>query len=224
MSSRQNCQSRDIDEVSFDVRPHARVHGVHGDEIDALAEQVLEKELEIHVAIERRRAGKLDQHIDVAALAELIARRRAEQGERLDREPPFQLVDAATQAPQYFCSVHSLFFSIRAVATTQAVYPKRPCVLKAGYTAVPRSGGSASFSAHAYGGAVVLAHAHLHPAEVDDEGVGDSEDVHADQHGGALIELPRLEDGKVAVNDVDARDRDFTEADGWRVDRFAYED
>src|SRR5262245_7343128 len=105
MSSRQNCQSRDIDQVSLDVGAHARVHRIDGDEIDALAEQALEEELEVHVPIERRRAGELDQHVDVAALAELVAGRGAEQGERLDREPPLQLLDVATQLPQYLGSV-----------------------------------------------------------------------------------------------------------------------
>src|SRR5262245_42507856 len=167
MSSRQNFQSRDIDEVPLDVRPHARFHRIDGDEIDALAEQALEEELEVHVAIERRRTRELDEHVDIAPLAELIARGGAKQGERLDREPPLQLLDIAAQRAEYLGSVHSrVSFMSPLKQCTRGTVPGNPFAIHPYHIVA----GDASFSIHADVGAVVLAHPHLHAAEVDDEG------------------------------------------------------
>lgn len=66
MSSRYMPASRDIDGLAFDCVFHADPDGIHRNEINSNAEQVLQVKLEIHEFVETRWVIELHQNIHVA--------------------------------------------------------------------------------------------------------------------------------------------------------------
>src|SRR5262245_22993946 len=107
MCSRTRSGSRDMNQAAFYGRPHARLHGVRRQETHGSAEQRFEIQLQVHVAIERRRCGEFDEHADIRPPAPFAASGRPEERDRPDAESPLDLRDTVTQRAEYFCSVHT---------------------------------------------------------------------------------------------------------------------
>src|SRR6266568_1876485 len=90
-SSRYNSQSRDTDQVLFDLPLGARLEPSLRHEVHRSAEQRLQIILQPEIPVERCRSIELHQHVYVTVVAQLAARGRAEQREPLDAEPPRDL-------------------------------------------------------------------------------------------------------------------------------------
>ena len=76
MSSGYSVYSRDTEQILFDVSPQARIDHRLGGKVHLGAEKLFEMNLDTDVAVEGRRSIESHQHVDVAAVAQFIARTR----------------------------------------------------------------------------------------------------------------------------------------------------
>src|SRR6202142_1111015 len=69
------CPLGNIDRLALHHRTHPRLQGIARDNFHPSAEMVLQEELEAHEGIERRADGEVDQQVQVAVVASLVAGR-----------------------------------------------------------------------------------------------------------------------------------------------------
>ena len=107
MSATYSRALRDRNEIRLDSLATSRPEPGGGHDVDPAPEEVFEKHEQAHVAVERRGAVELHEHIDITVRTRLIASHRSEERQRAHTEScPHRVLMRGERGEDFCASSH----------------------------------------------------------------------------------------------------------------------